>query len=127
MELLKKEMLEKKIWAVIGANNKKDKFGYKIYKKLKSKGYEVYPVNPGLDEIDGDKCYSSVLDLEIIPDCVDMVVRPEIAEAVLDDIVKKGIERVWFQPGTYTEKTIALAKEKGLKCVYDDCILVNLR
>jgi predicted CoA-binding protein len=39
-------MLEKKIWAVVGANNDPDKYGNIIYKKLKSRGYEVYPVNP---------------------------------------------------------------------------------
>ena len=29
---LSQEMLKKKVWAVVGANTKPDKFGYKIYK-----------------------------------------------------------------------------------------------
>ncbi len=126
MEILKKEMLDKKVWAVLGATNKKDKFGYKIYKKLKNRGYEVYPINPGLDEVDGDKCYKSILDLEVTPDCIDMVVPPKVSNLEIENIVEKGIENVWFQPGTFTDETITLAEEKGLNFVYHDCVLVAL-
>ena len=50
------QALDQKVWAVIGATDKTEKFGYKIYKCLKDHGYEVYPVNPNVAEIDGDKC-----------------------------------------------------------------------
>jgi predicted CoA-binding protein len=52
-----KEMLEMKTWAVVGASENKEKFGWKIYKKLKDKGYKVFPVSPNYETIDGDKCY----------------------------------------------------------------------
>ena len=51
-----KDALAEKVWAVIGATHKTDKFGYKIYKCLKEHGYEVYPVNPNVTSIDGDTC-----------------------------------------------------------------------
>ncbi len=126
MEQLKKEMLDKKVWAVVGATTNEEKFGYKIYKKLKNRGYEVYPVNPRCDEIEGDKCYKSIADLPVKPDCVDMVVPPKVSNNVVNEIVENGIEYVWFQPGTFTEETIDLAEEKGLKFVYYDCVLVAL-
>lgn len=126
MEQLKKEMLDKKVWAVVGATTNEEKFGYKIYKKLKDRGYEVYPVNPRCDEIEGDKCYKSISDLPVKPDCVDMVVPPKVSNNVVNEIVENGIEYVWFQPGTFTEETIDLAEEKGLKFVYYDCVLVAL-
>ena len=55
-----KDALAEKVWAVIGATHKTDKFGYKIYKCLKEHGYEVYPVNPNVTSIDGDTCYPSL-------------------------------------------------------------------
>jgi uncharacterized protein len=61
---IQESMLEKKIWAVIGANNDPDKFGNIIYKRLKSEGYTVYPVNPMYEEVEGDPCYP---DLESLP------------------------------------------------------------
>lgn len=126
MEKLKQEMLNKKVWAVVGATSNKEKFGYKIYKKLKDRGYQVYPINPGYDEIDGDKCYKSISELPVKPDCVDIVVSPKISNKVVEEIVDEGIEYVWFQPGTFTEETIELAETKGLKFVYYDCVLVAL-
>ncbi len=126
MEKLKKEMLDKKIWAVVGATPNEDKFGYKIYKKLKNRGYEVYAVNPRYDEVDSDKCYHSLSDLPVKPNCVDMVVPPQVTNKTLEEIKANNIEYVWFQPGTFTEKTINLADEKGLKSVYYDCVLVAL-
>ena len=126
MELLKKEMLEKKVWAVVGASPKKDKFGYKIYKKLKARDYEVYPVNPGCDLIDGDKCYASISELPKIPDCINMVVPPRVTKNTLEEILNLNIKNVWLQPGTFDEETIELYEEKGIDIVYYDCILVAL-
>ena len=73
-----KDALAEKVWAVIGATHKTDKFGYKIYKCLKEHGYEVYPVNPNVTSIDGDTCYPSLSALPVVPGVVDFVV-PETA------------------------------------------------
>ena len=35
------QALDQKVWAVIGATHKTEKFGYKIYKCLKDHGYEI--------------------------------------------------------------------------------------
>ncbi len=126
IERIKEEMLDKKVWAVVGASPNESKFGYKIYKKLKDRGYEVYGVNPKYDEIDGDKLYKSIADLPMKPDCVDMVVNPKLSKKAVEDIANTGIEYVWFQPGTFDEDVIELAEEKGLKYVYYDCVLVAL-
>ncbi|AKL95058.1 CoA-binding domain-containing protein [Clostridium aceticum] len=122
----KKEMLEKKVWAVVGATPDTKKFGYKIYKKLKDYGYTVYGINPNCEEIAGDKIYSSLKDLPEKPECVDMVVRPNISKTVLDEIKALEIPYVWFQPGTFDEETISKAEEYNLKIVYYDCVLVAL-
>jgi len=126
MEQLKKEMLEKKVWAVVGATPNKEKFGYKIYNKLKSRGYEVYAINPNYDQIDGDQCYSSIKALPKVPDCVNMVVPPQVTKKTIEEIVQKGINDIWLQPGSFDEETIDMAEEKGLRTVYYDCVLVAL-
>lgn len=61
-------MLESNIWAVAGANTDPSKYGNMIYRKLRSKGYRVYPVNPLYDMVEGYKCYKSLSELPEISD-----------------------------------------------------------
>ena len=125
---LKKTMLDKKVWAVIGATPDTSKFGYKIYKRLKSHGYTVYGVNPNYTEVEGEKIYSSIAELPEKPECIDMVVSPRISEKFLDEIKENGIEYVWFQPGTFDTAVIEKAESLGLKIVYKNyaCVLIEL-
>lgn len=122
---IKQSMLEKKIWAVIGANNDPDKFGNKIYKKLKSEGYTVYPANPMYDNVEGDKCYPDLASLPEKPEVLDMVVSPKRGKSFIEEAAKLGIKNIWLQPGTYDQELLALIKEKGLTAV-QACILVAL-
>lgn len=121
---MKKTMLDKKVWAVVGASKDPKKFSNKIYKRLKAKGYEVYPVNPGLDMIEGDTCYKDLASLPNVPEVIDMVVSPERAIPVLEEAAKLGVKNVWFQPGSFNEETIALAESLGLNQV-QACVLVE--
>ena len=123
---LSQEMLKKKVWAVVGANTKPDKFGYKIYKKLKIHGYKVYPVNRGYDTVDGDKCYPSLKDLPEKPDVIDMVVNPQIGKVIIEEAAQLGVKYIWLQPGTHNQEIVELLEEKGLNYV-KNCVLVALK
>ena len=87
---------------------KPKKFGYKIYKCLKDHGYEVYPVNPNVAEIDGNKCYPSLSALPVVPAVVDFVVPEAAGLAALDECKELGISTVWLQPGA--DKPLLLKK-----------------
>ena len=117
------KMLEKKVWAVIGANQDDDKFGCKIYKRLKSRGYDVYAVNPAYEEVDGDKCYKDLSSLPKVPDVVEMVVSPKRGKEYLEEAARLGVRNVWFQPGTCDEELLQLAKSLGFEVV-QSCVLV---
>lgn len=120
------EMLDKKVWAVVGATQNTSKFGNKIVKKLKEFGYDVYPVNPVYDEVEGLKCYKSLTDLPLKPDCISVVVAPEKANLTVEEAKKNKVEYMWFQPGAFSEKTIELAEDSDIKIVYYNCVLVEL-
>lgn len=124
--MLEEDMMEQKVWAVIGATHNTDKFGYKIYKRLKSKDYKVFPVNPGLSQIEGDPCYKDLAELPQTPDVLNMVVRPERTRQYLEEAARLGIRYIWLQPGTYDDETIELAKKLGLQYV-KACVLVAVR
>ncbi len=124
--MLEETMLQKKVWAVVGANNNPEKYANQIYKKLKTRGYEVYAVNPLYDTVEGDPCYRDLTSLPKLPEVIDMVVSPERAKPVIEEAARLGIEYIWFQPGTYDDEVLKQAKNLGLKTV-QACALVAMR
>lgn len=119
----KTDFLNKKTWAVVGATDNTEKFGYKIYKCMKDAGYTVYPVNPGVSDIQGVKCYPHLKDLPEKPEVVDVVVPPKVGEQIMKDCAAAGIENVWLQPGANAPQVAALGKELGLAVVDTGCVM----
>ena len=124
--MLKAVMLEKKIWAVVGANENPEKYGNMIYKKLKERGYTVYPVNPQRDTVDGDKCYPDLQSLPQVPEVIDMVVSPKRGIAIIEEAAKLGIKNIWLQPGTFDDELLSLIERLNLLAV-QACVLVELK
>lgn len=121
-----KTMLSLKNWAVVGATQNKSKFGYKVMKRLVDYGYNVYPVNPSYDEIDGLKCYKSLVEINDNIDVVNMIVNPKVGLQSVEEAAHKGIKYMWCQPGAESGELIEKAKEKGLIIAPNCCVLVEL-
>ncbi|SFH45595.1 hypothetical protein SAMN05192551_10126 [Tindallia magadiensis] len=126
LEEIKNEMMKKKTWAVVGATPSVEKFGHKIYKMLQEHQYKVYGVNPNYKELEGEVLYPDLLSLPEEPECISVVVPPNVTLSLLEEINKTGIKYVWFQPGTYDAKVLEMAKTLDLKIVYNNCVLVTL-
>jgi len=120
------ELLKLKNWAVVGATDDTSKFGYKVYKKLKISEYNVYPVNPKFDEIEGQKCYSSISDINDPIDVISLIVNAKLGMEVIEKANEKGIKNIWCQPGAESQELIAKAKAYGMKIIYNECVLVEL-
>ncbi len=52
--------LQSKSIAIAGVSRNPKKFGRIIYDELKKKGYNVIPINPTAEDIDGQKCYNNL-------------------------------------------------------------------
>jgi predicted CoA-binding protein len=99
-----------------------------VYQRLKERGYDVYPVNPHAEEIDGDRCYP---DLHAIPGGVEAVViatRPERAQATMVECADLGIKDVWmhrsFGGGSVSEPAADYGREHGLTVIDGGCPLM---
>lgn len=122
-----KELLKLKNWAVVGATQDTSKFGYKVYKKLKKHGYNVYAVNPKFDDIEGDQCYHSISDITDPIDVISLIVNSKIGMEVIEKAKEKGIMNVWCQPGAESKELIEKANSYGIKIITNECVLVELR
>jgi len=123
MEELVREFLSQKRFAIVGASNRPEKYGNQIVRNLKERGYEVYPVNPRLPEVEGLTCYPDLPSIPVKVDVVDVVVPPEVTEQVVRQAAELGIERIWLQPGAESEAAIRFCEEQGLKVVHSLCVM----
>jgi uncharacterized protein len=102
--------------------------GNAVYDRLKSRGYEVFAVNPNADEINGEKCYRS---LDAIPGGVDAVVIATAVDVVKDvvaDCERLGITRVWmhrsFGGGSVSQEAAAVGRQAGMTVIAGGCPLM---
>jgi len=123
-DLIKKFMAQKR-FAVVGATTDTKKYGNEIFRNLTSRGYEVYPVNPRLEELEGTKCYPSLSDIPVKVDVVDFVVPPPVTEEILKECKELELDRIWLQPGSESEAAVAFCDENNLKVVHGVCVMLN--
>ena len=125
MQELIEEFIKQKKFAVIGASDNPEKYGNRIVKNLNARGYEVYPVNPRLKEVEGLACFSSLADIPCEVDVVDFVVPPAVTEEVLKQCKELGLKRIWLQPGSENQLAIDYCRENNLYVVYNVCVMLS--
>lgn len=119
-----KDFLAQNKIAVVGVSRKKTKFGNAIYKELKQKGYNVFPVNPHITTFEGDACYPDLYSLPEKVDAVVINVPPVQTEKVVREAKKVGINKVWLQQGSQSEVAVKFCEENGIDYVSNECILM---
>ncbi|GAB4337514.1 MAG: CoA-binding protein [Calditrichia bacterium] len=107
--------------AVVGISNKPHRASYQVAEVMIRAGYEVYPVNPVLEEVLGRKCYASLSEIPEDIDLVDIFRRPEFVEDIVDAAIAKGVNAVWMQLGVVNEAAAEKALKAGLDVVMDRC------
>jgi len=119
------DFLNPKSFAFIGLSRDPKKFSRSVYKELVEKGYEIYPVNPNMDDVDGVKCYHDVADLpETVRHGLFMTPKTNTAGAV-ENAIHHGFSHIWIQQGAETKEAIEIAKQNGVKLVTHACIMMH--
>lgn len=112
--------------AIIGASSDPSKFGNKAIKVFVSRGYQVYPVNPKDELIEGLKVYRSILDVpEKNLDMISFYLPPPVGLKVIEDVAKKGCKELWLNPGAESPELVEKAEGLGLN-VIQACSIVGV-
>ncbi|MEP1576744.1 CoA-binding protein [Roseibium album] len=111
--------------AMIGASANTVRPSYFVLKYLLSKGYDVWPINPGQagKEILGQTAYGSLDALPDIPDMVDIFRNSEAAAQIVDQIVEGGKlpKVIWMQLTVRHDEAARRAEDAGIKVVMNRC------
>lgn len=125
VETLRRILKENHTVAVVGLSAKWYRPSYFAAKYLLDHGYRVIPVNPGEEEILGQRCYPS---LEAVPervDVVDIFRRPADVPPIVESAIAIEARVVWMQIGVIHEGAAARAREAGLQVVMDRCMKIE--
>lgn len=114
-------------FAVLGASKDRWKYGNKILRCYLQHGRDAIPVNPKESEVEGVKAYPDVGSIPGEIDAASLITPPAVTESLIPQLVKKGVKRVWMQPGAESDDAIAAAEAAGMEVIAGGpCLLVVL-
>jgi uncharacterized protein len=112
--------------AILGASGDRAKFGNKSVRAHLRRGYDVYPINPKADVIEGLTAYPSLRN--IAPhhlDRISIYLPPAVGLKLLPEIAAAGAREAWFNPGSETPELLRKAQELGINAIAG-CSIVDL-
>jgi predicted CoA-binding protein len=113
--------------AVIGLSEITSKPSHYVSAYMQQHGYTIYPVNPSIPEVLGEKSYASLSDLPVKPDIVDVFRLPKFIPAIVDEMLQLGLKNLWVQQGIVNLEAATRAEAGGIHVVMDRCIMVEHR
>ena len=114
--------------ALVGASVKPGRPSFGVMAALLGFGYDVVPVNPRDDVVQGLRCYPTVVDAVAATgpvQLVDVFRRAELCEDHARDAVAAGARCLWLQLGIASERAGRVAHDAGLAVVMDRCTLIE--
>ena len=115
--------------AVVGLDTRRHRTAYRIAVYLQAHGYRIIPVpaQEPADEVLGERTYKRLQDIPEHVDLVDVFVRSELTDAVIDDAIAAGAGAIWLQQGIVNAPGLARARAAGLAATEDRCTMVEHR
>ena len=112
--------------AVVGISDKPDRASYGVARYLlENSHFELFFVNPLLENVLGRKVYKSLADIPVHIDIVDVFRKPADCLAVLEESIEIGASAIWLQLGISVPEVEAQGNEAGLTVVMDRCIKID--
>lgn len=94
---------------------------------MERQGFEIVPVNPMHDEVDGRKSYATVNQVDGPVDMVNIFRRSDAVPGHVDEILKMDPlpDAVWLQLGIRHDAAARRLLEAGIEVIQDRCLKVE--
>lgn len=121
---LRKILEESNVIAMVGESNDHYYTSYQVAQYLKEMGYKVYPVNPNIEAVDGDRSYPSLSEIPEPIDVVDVFRDPMHLGEIVSDAIAVGAKTLWAQLDVVSIDQIPeqRAHDAGMKVVSNHCM-----
>jgi predicted CoA-binding protein len=122
-----RSMLAAKTIAVIGLSDRSDRPSHFVSAYMQQQGYKIYPINPAIEAVLGEKSYPSLAALPVKPHLVNVFRLPGLIPAIVDEMLMLGLNDLWVQQGIVNLEAAARAEQGGIRVVMDRCLMVEHR
>jgi len=120
-----REFLSFKRIAMVGVSQQPKDFSRTLFSELRKRGYEMVPVNPAAPEIEGQRCYAHVQEIQPPVDAVLLMTSPAVTGTVVRDCAEAGVRSVWMYraggKGAVSESAIGFCRENGIAVIPGEC------
>lgn len=115
--------------AVAGVSRQPQQAANAVFRKLRGAGYEVFPINPQAEQVEGGvRCYADVASLPEPIEGLVIATHPDVAPDVVRQCAERGIPRVWlhrsFGQGSVSEAAVRECEARGIECIVGGCPLM---
>jgi len=86
-------------FGVVGASSNRQKFGNRVLRCYLQNGKRAIPVNPNVAEIDGQRCYASVKEIQPPVQGALIMTSKKATDQVVRDCADAGIANIWMYGG----------------------------
>ena len=114
---------EVKTIAVVGLSPHPARPSNEVARAMQGFGYRIIPVRPLVNEVLGERAYATLAEVPSRIDLVDVFRAAEHVDAIVDECLRLGINRLWLQEGVINEAAAGRAQMGGIEVVMDRCVL----
>ncbi len=109
--------------AVVGLSDKPWRPSFGVTQYMASRGYEIIPVNPEINESLGKPSNASLDDVPGPIDIVNIFRRSQFVSPIVDQAIALGAKCIWMQEGVRDDEAAARARAASIPVIQDRCIL----
>lgn len=111
--------------AVVGVSHKPKDFTRALFRELRSRGYDVVPVHPDANEMDGVPAVARVQDASPPVDGALLLTKPAVTGEVVRQCHEAGIRHIWMHravgAGAVNVEAVEFCEQNGMTVVAGEC------
>lgn len=122
----RRALLDVETIAVVGMSDTPGKAAHGVPAYLVEHSYDVIPINPTTDEVQGRPAYDSLSEIDREVDLVDVFRPSEEVPGIVDEVLDRDdVEGVWLQLNIRDGEAGERVEASGRRFVQDECIKVE--
>ncbi len=110
--------------ALVGVSRQERDFSRVLWKDLRERGYDVVPVNPQAEEIDGQRCFERIGAVQPPAEGALIMTPHDRMAAVMRECLQAGVRNIWLYKGavgSMDAEAVASARAEGALVVAGEC------